>query len=124
MTAPVLVVDDHPVNRKLLEEVLRHEAIETRGAGSIAEAERALAEAVPMVIVLDLRLPDGYGLELVRRLKSDPHTAGCSVVACTAGSVPGEEELAGAAGCASYVTKPIDTRRFVDVVSSLIGEPG
>lgn len=90
------------------------------GAGSIAEAERVLEETVPPVIVLDLQLPDGYGLDLARRLKADPHTSGCAIVACTATGIPNEEQLARSVGCDGYVTKPIDTRRFGSLVLSLI----
>ncbi len=120
---PVLVVEDHPVNRMLLERVLELEGLDVIAAGSIAEAEHALESCVPAVIVLDLHLPDGYGLDLARELKRHPATSACAIVACTAGPVAGEEALARAAGCAEYVTKPIDTRRFAQLVSSLIPAP-
>jgi CheY-like chemotaxis protein len=117
---PVLVVDDHPINRLLLEHVLELEQLEVLGAGSIAEAERVLEETVPPVIVLDLQLPDGYGLDLARRLKADPHTSACAIVACTAARIPDEEHLARAIGCEGYVTKPIDTCGFARLVCSLM----
>jgi CheY-like chemotaxis protein len=117
---PVLVVDDHPVNRLLLESVLELEGIDVLGAGSIAEAERLLERSVPPVIVLDLQLPDGYGLDLVRRLQADPRTAGCAIVACTAGDTEHEDVQARGAGCAAFVSKPIDTRRFAAIVRALI----
>ncbi len=117
---PVLVVEDHPVNRLLLQRVLELEQLEVIGAGSIAEAERVLEDITPPVIVLDLHLPDGYGLDLARRLKADPSTSACAIVACTAGPAPNEAELAHSIGCAEYVTKPLDTRRFASLVRSLI----
>ncbi len=117
---PVLVVEDHPVNRLLLQRVLELEEIEVIAAASIDEAERALEGFVPPVIVLDLHLPDGYGLDLARKLKRDPAMADCAIVACTAGPVANEEALARSVGCAEYVTKPIDTREFAKLVKSLI----
>lgn len=117
---PVLVVEDHEVNRMLLERVLELEGIEVIPTGSIAEAERALESCVPPVIVLDLHLPDGYGLDLARKLKRDPAFCSCSIIACTAGPVANEEALARASGCTEYVTKPLDTRQFAQLVSSLI----
>jgi CheY-like chemotaxis protein len=116
----VLVVEDHELSRKLIERVLELEQIEVAGADSIAAAQRALDDRVPAVIVLDLRLPDGYGLDFARQLKSDPRTAACVIVACTAGSSADEERLAREAGCVAYVTKPIDTPRFADLVSWLL----
>jgi CheY-like chemotaxis protein len=126
LRGPVLVVDDHPVNRLLLESVLELEGIDVLGAGSIAEAERVLERSVPPVIVLDLQLPDGYGLDLVRRLRADPRTAGCAIVACSAGDSDHEDVQAREAGCAAFVSKPIDTRQFALLVRSLVvsGAPG
>jgi CheY-like chemotaxis protein len=120
---PVLVVEDHPVNRLLLQQVLELEQIDVIAADSIAAAERALEAFVPPVIVLDLHLPDGYGLDFARKLKTDPSMSGCAIVACTAGPVANEEALARSVGCAEYVTKPIDTREFAKLVKSLISLP-
>ena len=116
----VLVVDDHELSRKLVEEVLEHARLQVRGAGSIAEAERIIATSAPGAIVLDLSLPDGHGLELARRCRSDPRTASCAIVACTAGQGPDEEDAAYREGCDAYVTKPIDTRRFPSLVAGLM----
>jgi CheY-like chemotaxis protein len=117
---PVLVVEDHPVNRLLLERVLEFEQIEVLSAESIEQARHQLDATVPPVIVLDLQLPDGDGLDFVRELKSDPRTSSCAVIACTARGAPDERHRALAAGCAAYVPKPIDTRSFASLVCSLI----
>jgi CheY-like chemotaxis protein len=117
----ILVVDDHELNLKLLERVLEIEGHEVRAADSLAAAERALAEEQPAMIVLDLNLPDGNGLELTRRLKSHPVTASIPIVACTAGVMPDDEHQALEAGCDAYVSKPIDLRRFATVIASMLG---
>jgi CheY-like chemotaxis protein len=70
--ARVLVVDDHALNLKLLQHVLEYEGHEVIAADSVAAAERALAAGKPALIVLDLQLPDGDGLDLARRLKATP----------------------------------------------------
>jgi CheY-like chemotaxis protein len=116
----VLVVDDHEMNLKLLERLLEMEGREMRGAGSLAAAEKALAEEEPAMIVLDLNLPDGSGLELTRKLKSEPRTASIPIVACTAAVMPADEDEARAAGCDAFVAKPIDLRQFSSVVSSIL----
>ncbi len=113
-----LVVDDHELNLKLLERVLELEGLEVTAVGTMAAAEQAIAQQLPAVIVLDLQLPDGDGLDLARRLKADPRTAGCAIVACTAGAMRGDRERALDAGCDAYVSKPIDTRGFAALVSS------
>ncbi len=113
-----LVVDDHELNLKLLQRVLELEGLDVTAVGTIAAAEATLAGPLPDVIVLDLQLPDGDGLDLARQLKADPQTAGCAIVACTAGAMRGDRERALDAGCDAYVSKPIDTRGFAALVSS------
>jgi CheY-like chemotaxis protein len=116
----VLVVDDHELNLKLLERLLGLEGRKVRAADSLAAAERALAEEEPAMIVLDLNLPDGSGLELTRKLKSEPRTASIPIVACTAAVMPCDQDQALAAGCDAFVAKPIDLRHFSTVVSSIL----
>jgi len=117
----ILVVDDHELNLKLLERLLELEGHEVRAADSLAAAERALAEEQPAMIVLDVNLPDGNGLDLTRKLKSHPVTASIPIVACTAGVMPDEEHEALEAGCDAYVSKPIDLSRFAAVIASMLG---
>jgi two-component system cell cycle response regulator DivK len=116
----VLIVDDHELNLKLLERLLEREGREVRAADSLAAAEQALAEEEPAMIVLDVNLPDGSGLELTRRLKTEPSTASIPIVACTAAVMPSDEHEALEAGCDAFVAKPIDLRHFSDVIASLL----
>ena len=116
----VLVVDDHELNLKLLERLLEIEGHQVRAADSLAAAERALSEEEPSMIVLDLNLPDGSGLELTRKLKAEPRTASIPIVACTAAVLPSDEHRAREAGCDAFIAKPIDLRHFSSVVSSIL----
>lgn len=120
MERHILVVDDHELNVALLERLLELEGHEVRAADSLAAAERALAEEHPAMIVLDLNLPDGSGLDLTRKLKSHPVTASIPIVACTAGVLPADEHDALEAGCDAYVSKPIDLQRFSTVIASML----
>jgi CheY-like chemotaxis protein len=118
--AHVLVVDDHELNLKLLKRVLELGGHDVVGASSLADAEAVLAERLPALIVLDVQLPDGDGLDLARRLKARPETAACVILACTAEAMRGDAERALAAGCDAYVSKPIDTREFAALVDELL----
>ena len=120
MERRILVVDDHEPGVALLERLLELDGHEVRAAGSLADAERALAEEQPAMIVLDMNLPDGSGLELTRKLKSHPMTASIPILACTAGVMPADEHAALEAGCDAYVSKPIDLRRFQTIVASML----
>ena len=91
------------------------------GVSTLSAAERAIAQEIPELIVLDLNLPDGDGLGLARKIKSDPRTAHCAILACTAGAMKGDRDRALEAGCDAYVSKPIDTREFGSLAGSLCG---
>lgn len=116
----VLVIDDHALNRKLLERVLELDGHDITAVDSLRAAEAAIAEHPFELIVLDVQLPDGDGLDLARKVKHDPRTASCAILACTAGAMTTDREDALAAGCDAYVSKPIDTRQFGALVSSLL----
>ena len=96
MTEPtrVLVVDDEPYLADLVATALRYEGFETATAASSAEATAQVADFRPDLIVLDVMLPDGSGLEVCRRLRAD----GCQapIVFLTAKDAT-EDKLAGLA---------------------------
>jgi CheY-like chemotaxis protein len=116
------VIDDHEPNVKLLERLLERQGHRVRSAGTLAAAERAIMDEPPTLIVLDLNLPDGSGLGLTRKLKSDPRTASIPIVACTAAVTQSDEARALEAGCDAFLAKPIDLQRFSTVVSLILAE--
>jgi two-component system cell cycle response regulator DivK len=118
---PVLLVDDNPVNLKLMRAVLAPDGYEIRTAGDGPEVAKVLAEFRPRLILMDVQLPGADGFELTRRLKSDPATRDIIVVACTAYTMPGDEERAHASGCSGYITKPVDTRTLPATVKLHLG---
>jgi two-component system, cell cycle response regulator DivK len=115
--APILVVDDNPVNLKLARVLLAAAGHEVRTAGDAEEALDVLRVWHPALILMDLQLPGMDGLTLTRQLKDDPATRDIVVVALTAYAMKGDDEKAYASGCAGYITKPLDTRTFADTVA-------
>lgn len=75
MAARVLVVEDEPDIRDLLNLHLTREGFEVRTAGTGAQGLREVKTKHPDLIVLDLMLPELNGLEVCRRLRHDPETA-------------------------------------------------
>jgi CheY-like chemotaxis protein len=114
------VVDDHDLNRRLFERLLERHGYDVQSVPSLDAAARALAEQRPALVVLDLNLSDGDGLELVARLRGDPDTARAPIVACTAAVGEGDRRRALAAGCDAFVPKPVDTRQFAGLVAELL----
>jgi CheY-like chemotaxis protein len=120
----VLVVDDNPVNVKLLRLLLEGEGYQVHTAEGAESALRALAQRRPELILMDVQLRGVDGLELTRRLKADTATAAIPVVAVTAYAMKGDEERALAAGCDGYLPKPIDTNRLLELVSRFVRPRG
>jgi two-component system cell cycle response regulator DivK len=111
-----LIVDDNEMNLKLARDVLQHAGFRTlEGATGAAALELASAHR-PDVILLDIRLPDMDGTDVLVRLKSAAETASIPVVALTSFAMKGDRERLLAAGFDGYLEKPIAVRGFADQV--------
>ncbi|TMC39959.1 MAG: response regulator [Chloroflexi bacterium] len=108
----ILIVEDNEANQLLTRSVLELEGYAVEVAGSANEAFEVLRERTPDLILMDIQLPGEDGLAATKRLKAYPATATIPVVALTAHAMAGDREHALAAGCAGYISKPIDTRTF------------
>ncbi len=118
---PVLIVDDHPINVKVLRLTLEVAGYTVRTAGSADQATAVMASFRPRLILMDIQLPGVDGLELTRRFKADPETRACVIIAVTAYAMKGDARRALDAGCAGYITKPVDTRTFAGLVAAYLG---
>jgi CheY-like chemotaxis protein len=116
----ILVVEDNSVNQLLALSVLEREGYRVDLAANAAEAMSRLAARAPDLILMDIQLGGDDGLELTRRLKADPATAMIPIVALTALAMAGDREQTLAAGCAGYISKPINTRTFPALVRSYL----
>jgi CheY-like chemotaxis protein len=114
----ILVVDDNVTNLKLIEYLLKAKGYDVQTAIDAESALEAVRNTRPSLVLMDLQLPGMDGLELTRRLKSDPNTREIVIVAVTAYAMKGDEQRALDAGCDGYVAKPIDTRALPQVVES------
>jgi two-component system, cell cycle response regulator DivK len=112
----ILIVDDNPVNLKLIRILLEGEGYDVHTAVDAEEALRVLRELRPRMILMDIQLPGIDGLELTRRLKADPFTRDIVILGLTAYAMKGDEQRILAAGCNGYIAKPIDTRTLPRVI--------
>ena len=119
MTARILVVDDNPTNRKLLEARLIAEYFEVISASGGAEALEICEEGRCDIVLLDVMMPVMDGFEVCRRLKSGPRTAHLPVVMVTALDQPADWVKGLSAGADDFVTKPIDEIHLLARVRSL-----
>jgi CheY-like chemotaxis protein len=123
MTARILVVDDNPINLKLVSHVLESAGFAVERAGDAEQAQEMLNDMCPDLILMDIALPGMDGLTLTRKLKADPRFKDVPVVALTAFAMKGDDRKALDAGCDGYITKPIDTRDLPQQVQAYL-RPG
>ncbi|MEZ5685280.1 MAG: diguanylate cyclase [Paracoccaceae bacterium] len=108
MPGKVLIVDDVATNRIVLKAKLRGARYEAIQAGSGAEALQRIAAERPDLVLIEATLPDISGIELCRRIKSDPASASVATIVLSAHDRPGERLAALRAGATEYFVKPID----------------
>jgi signal transduction histidine kinase len=106
--ATVLIVDDEPLNCKLLESLLLPEGYLTVTAGSGAQALGLVAKSAPDLILLDVMMPELDGYQVAALLKADPVTSNIPIIMVTALS-DRDARIAGLkAGAEEFLSKPVD----------------
>jgi len=119
--ARILVIEDHPVNLKLVRFILESAGHQVVGAGTAAEGLALAREAPqPETILMDIQLPGMDGLAATRLLKGDPVTAHIPVIALTAFAMTGDEGRILGAGCDGYVAKPFHHAQLVSTVAAAL----
>ena len=121
MPKKILLVEDNPVNMRLIRLTLKNENYEFLEAVNGEEALVMAEQHLPDLIVLDIQIPKIDGYEVARRLKTNNQTKSIPIIALTAHAMKGDEEKIIGAGCDMYISKPFDTQKFKSTVQSLLG---
>ena len=120
--ATILVVDDEPDLRTLYELTLLREGYRVETAGNLAEARAQLQVCRFDVLITDMRLPDGLGMELLRDIR-DQRRRERTIVITAYGSADNAVEAL-RCGAFDYLTKPVDLKQFRTVVASAVHSEG
>ncbi|MBU2846422.1 MULTISPECIES: sigma-54-dependent transcriptional regulator [Acidithiobacillus] len=115
---PALIVDDEPNIVELLGITLQGMGIAVTGAYSLAEAFARLAEGAPSLCLSDLRLPDGSGIDLVRRLHALHPRVPVAVITAYSSADGAVEAMQ--AGAFDYMAKPIELTRLRRLISQAV----
>ena len=115
----LLVVDDEPDLRTLYELTLLREGYDIETAGTVEDALAHLKDRTFSAVITDMRLPDGTGLDLLRRLEETGRREKAIVITAYGSAENAVEALK--AGAYDYLTKPVDLKQFRAVVASALG---
>ncbi len=120
MKEKILIVEDNPLNMRLIEMTLRLKGYRLLTA---TDGEEALDTAIrdkPDLIIMDIYLPKMSGLEVTKRLRQMPAFNHIPIIAVTAHAMKGDKEKIIEAGCDAYLPKPINTRQLPEVVTEML----
>lgn len=118
--ALILIVEDNEMNADMLSRRLRRKGYEVTVAGDGEAGVRKALQVRPQLILMDLSLPIMDGWTATRQLRADPRTSKIPVIALTAHAIVGDREKALGAGCDDYDTKPIEWRRLLGKIETLL----
>jgi len=118
--AKILLIEDNEMNRDMLSRRLQRKKYEIVMA---VDGEQGVAMArseKPDLILMDMSLPVMDGWEATRRIKSDPDLESVPIIALTAHAMQGDRDKSLEAGCDDYDIKPIDLRRLLEKMQTLL----
>ena len=122
----ILLVEDNPVDVDLTLRAFKQRKL-VNPVEVARDGEEALAwlrrwengDELPLVILLDLKLPRVDGLEVLRRLRASDVSGNVPVVVLTSSSVESDIRAAYNAGANSYIVKPVNFEKFIDVATQI-----
>lgn len=120
MDSVILVVEDHKETCAVLKAALEEEGLEVQCAGTVKAGKAFLGRQKPRLIVLDLLLPDGNGLELCGWARRNKELCNIPVIALTGQDELNDKKRGFDAGVDQYLTKPIVIDEFVMWVKALL----
>lgn len=110
----VLIADDDPVTVQMIGAVLRGAGMEVVAAADAMQASMLAARTSPDVMLLDIQMPGGTGLSVLRRLRASFRTSGLSVIAMTGTADDQTRAEAMELGALDCLEKPLDLKALVE----------
>ncbi len=112
----ILVIEDDEINMKLTLTLLKKGNFKILEAKDAQTGLKLVREHLPDLVLMDIQLPDMDGLKATQIIKEDPALKDIPIVAVSAYAMDRERKKGLDAGCVGYLTKPINTRTFLNTI--------
>lgn len=116
----ILIVEDNPVNQKLIAFLLTRAGYTYEVAENGADALRRLDQSQFKLVLMDMMMPVMNGYDATKAIRANPKLKDLPVIALTANAMKGEDEKCRAAGCSDYLAKPYSKDQILNAISILI----
>ena len=120
MSQRILIIEDEPDIRKTLEYNISREGYKVVSASSLSEGKKQINSSDFSLILLDLMLPDGSGLNLCREIKSDKDKSPTPIIILTAKDDEVDKVVGFELGADDYVTKPFSVRELILRIKAIL----
>ena|SRR3990172_8178760 len=120
MKSKILVVEDNPMNMRLIEMTLNAQNYTLLKATDGQEALAIARREQPDLIIMDINLPGINGLEVTRKLREMPEFSNTPIIGITAYAMMGDRERVLESGCDVYLSKPINTRELPVIIAEML----
>lgn len=113
----VLLVEDDLGNGELIQIRLSKLGYQVTWVKNADQMWTVIAQKQPAVILMDVRLPDGNGLDVIKKLREKPEYQQIPIIAQTAMAMKGDRSICLSAGANDYISKPIDIKLLASLVA-------
>ncbi len=119
----ILIVEDNPVNQKLIAFLLARSGYSYDIADNGAIAIEKLDGATYRLVLMDMMMPVMNGYDATKAIRANPKFAGLPIIALTANAMKGEDQKCKQVGCDDYIAKPYSKDQILTAITNLIGKP-
>jgi two-component system, cell cycle response regulator DivK len=112
----ILHVEDNEFNRKIVRDLLTRTSYRLVEAVDGEEGVQMALRDRPDLVLIDIQLPKMSGLEVTRRLRTEPATAHVPIIAITSFALSGDDQRAREAGASHYLSKPYSPRELLEAI--------
>ena len=118
--ADILIVEDNPVNQKLIAFLLARAGYSYEVAENGVDALQRIERNAFKLVLMDMMMPVMNGYDATKAIRANPKTKHLPVIALTANAMKGEDEKCRAAGCSDYLAKPYSKDQILNAISMLL----